>query len=454
MTADSDSEMEGQKGLVTNKPVIGVIADSNDAEAVAGAILRGQEEGYSSLVVVPENGDHEVRTFAHRLGAVVVEPQEKSLDKNASDIEQLRREARRWGFPGVLYFDQLERTIDFAASVQKFKESKEYVVRAEVAPRVNPRPTVIAAIPAYNEESSIAEVVTKTLSSVDEVLVVDDGSTDNTVDRARTAGATVISHDSNRGYGRALKTAFHEAEIARADHLIVLDGDGQHDASDIQKLIATQQETGAEVVIGSRFSKGSESVLPAYRRLGLFIINILTNLSMGVVRKKSRVADTQSGFRSYNKDAIATLANDETIGDRMDASVDILYHAHHYDYDIAEVGTTVDYDVDDANTYSPLSHGIILLSNILRTIERERPILILCFPGFVNAFIGIGFGYWTFTNYVSTTTFSIGLAMLSVFFVLLGIFMAFTGIILHSLSTYVNAPPRRDDSADTVTRHR
>lgn len=79
-----------------------------------------------------------------------------------------------------------------------------------------------------------------------------------------------------------------------------------------------------------------------------------------------------------------------------------------------------------------------LVSNILRTVERERPVTVLGVPGFVSAIIGIGFGYLTFSNFLNTGTFPLGLALVSVFFALAGIFAAFTAIILHSLETHLN----------------
>jgi len=147
-------------------------------------------------------------------------------------------------------------------------------------------------------------------------------------------------------------------------------------------------------------------------------VNALTNLSMGVVRSKSRVGDTQSGFRTYNREAIESLSEDPSIGSGMSASTDILYHAHQHGYELEEIGTTIDYDVEDASTHNPVSHGISLVGNILRTVERERPIMVLGVPGFLSSFVGLGFGYWTFVNYISSGTFPIELALISATFAL------------------------------------
>jgi glycosyltransferase involved in cell wall biosynthesis len=295
---------------------------------------------------------------------------------------------------------------------------------------------VLVAIPAYNEKATIGGIVRDASEYADQVLVVDDGSNDDTAARAETAGAIVIEHGRNRGYGAALKTAFRGAKQCGTRHLVVLDGDGQHDPSDVPQLVEAQEHTDAHLVIGSRFIDGATSNAPLYRRIGLRMINVLTNLSMGVVRTASWVNDTQSGFRAYDQEAIETLAVDESIGDWMDASTDILYHAHHQSYVIEEVPIDVEYDVENANSQAPLSHCVVLVRNILKTIERDRPLTALAVPGFGLTFGGMGFGYWALTNYINSGTFSVGLALTATFLVLIGMFACFTAIVLHSLSTY------------------
>ncbi len=95
----------------------------------------------------------------------------------------------------------------------------------------------IAAIPCYNEGLAIGSVVLKARKYVDKVLVVDDGSTDDTVEVATAAGAAVVSHVVNKGYGAAIRTCFNYAKENNFDVLITLDGDGQHDPSYIPEFI-------------------------------------------------------------------------------------------------------------------------------------------------------------------------------------------------------------------------
>jgi len=219
--------------------------------------------------------------------------------------------------------------------------------------------TILVGVPAYNEEATIGRVVADTVEYADDVLVVDDGSTDRTAAVARAAGATVVEHAENRGYGAALKTTFEEANRRDVDHLVLLDGDGQHDATDILELVEEQRETDADIVIGSRFAEEAETEMRFYRRIGVELVNLATNLSLGLVRPRFWVRDTQSGFRAYNETAIASLA--------VDDSTDILYHARRQGYDIAEVGTTINYDVENANSHNPVVHGLELVGNILKT---------------------------------------------------------------------------------------
>jgi glycosyltransferase involved in cell wall biosynthesis len=297
----------------------------------------------------------------------------------------------------------------------------------------------LVAIPAYNEAETIADVVSRAEPHADEVLVIDDGSRDDTVIRAREASATVVEHERNRGYGAAIRRAFREARQREAANLIVIDGDGQHDPADIPQLLDRQTDDHSRIVIGSRFVGDQGSDIPVYRRLGLSVVNAMTNLSMGTIGSDGHVKDTQSGFRAYNAAAIASLADDSTIGAGMGASTDVLHHARQHGFDIEEVGTRIEYNVGHASSHNPIVHGLALVSNLLRTIERDHPIALLGVPGFLSSFVGLVFGYWMVTNYAVTGVFSIGLAISTSFFLLIGVFACFTAIILHSLNRYFDS---------------
>ena len=158
---------------------------------------------------------------------------------------------------------------------------------------------IIAAIlPAFNEEISIGSVVIRTKCYADRVIVVDDGSTDHTAEVAELAGAEVIRHPENRGKGAALKTGF--ASLDGEMVIVTIDTDGQHDPSDIPKLVEPILKGEADMVNGSRYINGNKKDTPFYRRLGQIVLDNATRLNSGL-----NITDSQSGFRafaSYTKD--------------------------------------------------------------------------------------------------------------------------------------------------------
>lgn len=417
------------------RPAIGLIATSENANQIAGAILRATRSGHD--VIVSHIGDLEMESvqFAESLGATVISPNRFTNDRETLR-ESMITAAKALSYPGIIIQSDAAVQIDFDRSTEQI-EDEGFAVDA-IHTSSNSNPKIVVGIPAYNEGKTVADIVRDSLQYADAVFVVDDGSSDDTAAQARSAGAKVIQHLENRGYGASLKTVFEKAQQCQPDHLVILDGDGQHDPADIPKLVSEQHSTEAEIVIGSRFAEGSETEIPLYRRFGLMVVNLMTNLSMGVIRKRSRVGDTQSGFRTYSARAIKSLAGDNSIGNHMDASTDILYHAHQHNYSMREVGTTIDYSVEGASNHHPISHGFVLIQNILKTVERDRPMTSLGIPGFTSAFAGLGFGYWTFSNFLQTGTFPMGLAITSAFFGLAGIFACFTAIILHSLNQHLD----------------
>jgi len=417
-----------------DEPVVGIVATGEHTGHAVSEILRAHEKGHGTLVTAPYERCQTLE-FARTLGSIVVEPPENAAETD-DPRTRLTEAAREAGYPGLLYHEEPDQRIDYTASKAVLADSPSYTVDARIEPVVEVEQTVLVGIPAYDEAATIGPVVTAALEHADEVLVVDDGSDDDTAELARAAGATVVRHETNMGYGAALKTIFEQARACRTDHLVVLDGDGQHDVNDVSKLVETQQETDAHVVIGCRFGSDTNTKMPLYRRFGLGVINVFTNISMDTIRSGPRIRDTQSGFRAYDERAIQSLAADDAIGNRMNASIDILYHASKNDYDIVEVPTTIDYEIANGSSVGPVQHGIGLVMNIVRAVERDRPITLIGIPGVVFVLTGIVLAYWTAANYLQSGTFPIGLALTASIITLIGVFTAFTAIILHSLAVY------------------
>ena len=192
------------------------------------------------------------------------------------------------------------------------------------------KPFVAVGIPAFNEEYSIARIVIKAQKYANTVIVCDDGSTDMTAQISERLGAEVIRHEGNCGYGAAIKSIFYRALELGADVLVTLDGDGQHDASEIPQVIAPILEGKADVAIGSRFmDSNGTSEMPFYRQVGAKIITKMVNSS-----SQSIIKDSQSGFRAYNRQALKQLCISEG---GMGASVQILLQARKHNLKIAEV---------------------------------------------------------------------------------------------------------------------
>ena len=161
----------------------------------------------------------------------------------------------------------------------------------------------IIVIPAYNEELTIADVVSAAVKIADRVLVVDDGSRDRTAALAKQAGALVVRHAVNRGVGAALGTGIEAAIRLDADAVVTMDADGQHRAEDASKVFERLDQGDVELVIGSRMKKGDEAGnMPPHRVFFNTIGNVLTYLLFGVW-----VTDSQSGLRGLSRKAASTI---------------------------------------------------------------------------------------------------------------------------------------------------
>ncbi|MFC1906272.1 glycosyltransferase family 2 protein [Chloroflexota bacterium] len=218
------------------------------------------------------------------------------------------------------------------------------------------KPKVIAVIPCYNTESHIAEVVTKCLPHVDQVIVVDDESTDDTAEIARKTGALVVNHEVRAGAGAATRTGFETALKSKADVLVTIDGDGQHDPDDIPLLIAPILKGEADLIIGSRFLN-KKSNIPLYRKFGIQVINFLYN-----VGSRLKVSDSQSCFRAYSKNSVQSLNITEK---GFSFSVQLLIQARRRGLVIAEVPISCTYD-HDSHSLNPIIHGLGVALAIVR----------------------------------------------------------------------------------------
>jgi glycosyltransferase involved in cell wall biosynthesis len=199
-----------------------------------------------------------------------------------------------------------------------------------------------ALIPAYNLAQTISEVVRQTRKHLSEILVVDDGSQDETARLARESGAKVLRIVNNQGKGWALRKGFKHLLEKPWEGIITLDGDLQHDPAEIPNLIREHDKSKAQIVIGSRMAETEKMPWIRYwtNRIGVYCISWAVGQPL---------TDTQSGFRLYGKKVIETIPLWTT---RYDTETEILLKAGLLGMKITYVPIKTIYHEDDKNSSS------------------------------------------------------------------------------------------------------
>jgi glycosyltransferase involved in cell wall biosynthesis len=291
---------------------------------------------------------------------------------------------------------------------------------------------VTVILPAYNEELSIGSIILLTRLYVDNVIVVDDGSSDRTSEIARKAGAEVIRHETNKGKGVALKTGFTAADDLGADIIVTMDSDDQHNPADIPKLIDPILKGEADMVNGSRYLNCLNKNTPACRRVGQTILDRTTNLNSGL-----QITDSQSGFRAFaasTKDVFSFNAQGMTIESEM------LADAGKSDLRIKEVNISTRYNFE-SQVRTPLRYILVplryivgVLKSVTDNIEDNKPLYLYALPGFALA------AYSSYIDLKFLGDFFLGVGSLHLWPVILmtflfvaGVYVTMKGIVMHSL---------------------
>lgn len=288
---------------------------------------------------------------------------------------------------------------------------------------------IVAGIPAFNEERTIARVVLEASRHVDKVVVVDDGSKDMTGEIAEKLGAVVIKHERNMGKGEAFRSIFTAARELGADILVTLDADGQHDPRQIPSVVKPVEDGAADVAVGSRYFGGLKAGdMPTYRRIGLEAIDSFTRRALHLV-----VRDTQSGFRAYSKNAIWKLLPTER---NIAVDSELLLRAAREGLSFAEVPVNVAYKgLERTSKHNPIYHSLQIISGVLKFISMKHPLIFYGLPGAAFVVLGVVFGMRAAELYTTTQYFSVGFTLLSAIFIITGLLLFFVAVILFILIT-------------------
>jgi glycosyltransferase involved in cell wall biosynthesis len=206
------------------------------------------------------------------------------------------------------------------------------------------RSRIAAVIPAYQEEKHVGEVAQRTRAQLENVLVVDDGSTDATAERARSSGVDVVIHPQNRGKGESIKTGLRYWLERGSEYVVLLDADGQHLPEEISRFVdSAASESNAKIFIGSRMN--DTSTMPLVRR-------VVNRYMSGEISRVcgQQIPDTQCGFRMLHRDIIPEVLSGTS---RFEYETEMLIIASRKGHRVASVPITTVYS-DEVSSINPV----------------------------------------------------------------------------------------------------
>jgi glycosyltransferase involved in cell wall biosynthesis len=281
-------------------------------------------------------------------------------------------------------------------------------------------------IPAFNEERSIGSAVLRA-KKFGKVYVVDDGSDDATACVAADAGAQVISHGRNLGYGAALQTIWKSAKKPGAEIVVIMDGDYQHDPSDIPLLVAPIASGEADVCIGSRFL-GKFVHPPPGRKQGVQLLNHLA----GMHAQGKKTVDFQCGFRAFSMKAVKAI---RFVAPDYSAGAEMLVSAIRHGLKVVEVPVNVRYYASKGISFG---QGAGLLGYFVKQLAHRKPLVF--FGGAAAALLAAsaGFGIFVVNRFYTDGQLPVGSAFLTVFCGIAGLVMLLIGINLYTLEAILS----------------
>src|SRR5207249_6784568 len=286
-----------------------------------------------------------------------------------------------------------------------------------------PDSKILVAIPAFNEGPTIGSVVLKARQFASEVVVVDDGSTDDTAETAALAGAHVIQHARNLGKGRAIRSAWLYAREHSPEAFVLLDGEHQHGPNDIPRLVGTVLSGKSDVVIGVRW--GKTSGMPIYRRVGKRALDYAT----AAAAKNGMLTDSQSGYRVFSRPALESL---EPTENSLSIESQLLLEAQERNLRIEGVHIDSRYDLD-GSTISAGKHGTSVLGRIIVLVSEKRPLFFFGVPGAMFLVVAAILASIVLDTFITRGAVAQGYASLVVLFGTVGFVSIFVGLTLNAL---------------------
>jgi glycosyltransferase involved in cell wall biosynthesis len=222
------------------------------------------------------------------------------------------------------------------------------------------------------------------------------------------------------------------------DYVVTIDGDGQHNPTEIPYLLNNIYNNGNDISIG--FRSGQTTEMPKWRKVGKRVLDYATSFGNG-----GFVTDSQCGFRAFNRRAVEAIAP-RLNGGAFNVESEQLIRAH--DLGLGVVTTNVSCKYDDlkkTSTKDPTSHGFSVLRYVIQLVAERRPLLFISFPGFIMVIIGMFFAIRTLQNYNLTQVFSVPYAILVSIFLIIGALAMFVGLMLNILPNIIRRVSEESD---------
>lgn len=283
---------------------------------------------------------------------------------------------------------------------------------------------IIAVLPAYNEETSIGSIILLAKLYTDNVIVVDNASSDQTAEIAKKAGAEVIVHQTNTGKSSALETGFKAAVDLGADIIVTMSSNGHHNPADIPKLVAPIIKGSVDIVNGSLYLNSLDRTSLVYSRVGQTILGRLTK------KNPRKIRDPQTTFRAY-----AASTKDIICFDSQGMSIEsiLLADAGKSGLRIKEVEIGTHRSFGD-QVKNPTKYMLGFLKAVVRDIEVNKPLYFYAVPGFALATCGFYMDLKFLEDIIlGIESLHFWPVFLMIFLSVAGVCMTMGGIVKHSL---------------------